>query len=112
MIEAARGSGRALGRLVPDVASGLELHRQGYDFIACSADAWVLGDALASALTDILKRDNVILTPHTLCWTDQCFAGNGAADVGAVLDVVDARIPRRIVNREIVDDPVWKDKLG
>ena len=29
----------------------------------------------------ILKLDNVILTPHALCWTDQCFAGNGAADV-------------------------------
>src|SRR6478736_2680414 len=29
----------------------------------------------------ILNLDNVILTPHALCWTDQCFAGNGAADV-------------------------------
>ena len=29
----------------------------------------------------ILKLDNVILAPHALCWTDQCFAGNGAADV-------------------------------
>ena len=27
----------------------------------------------------ILKLDNVILAPHALCWTDQCFAGNGAA---------------------------------
>ncbi len=26
----------------------------------------------------ILKLDNVILAPHALCWTDQCFAGNGA----------------------------------
>ena len=33
----------------------------------------------------ILKLDNVILAPHALCWTDQCFAGNGAADVKAVL---------------------------
>ncbi|GIS88236.1 MAG: hypothetical protein CM1200mP18_09460 [Gammaproteobacteria bacterium] len=24
-----------------------------------------------------LKLDNVILTPHALCWTDQCFAGMG-----------------------------------
>jgi phosphoglycerate dehydrogenase-like enzyme len=35
----------------------------------------------------ILKLDNVILAPHALCWTDRCFAGNGAADVRAVLDV-------------------------
>src|SRR3546814_6995115 len=36
----------------------------------------------------ILKLDNVILAPHALCWTDQCFAGNGAADIRAVLDVM------------------------
>ena len=39
----------------------------------------------------ILKLDNVILAPHALCWTDQCFAGNGAADVKAVLDVQHGR---------------------
>jgi 2-keto-3-deoxy-L-rhamnonate aldolase RhmA len=53
VIEAARGAGKALGRLVPDVASGIALNRQGYDFIAYSADAWVLGDALAAALVGI-----------------------------------------------------------
>ena len=31
----------------------------------------------------------MILAPHALCWTDQCFAGNGAADVKAVLDNCD-----------------------
>jgi len=25
----------------------------------------------------ILKLDNVILAPHTLCWTDECFSENG-----------------------------------
>ena len=39
----------------------------------------------------ILKLDNVILAPHALCWTDQCFAGNGAADVRAVLEVQHGR---------------------
>ena len=29
----------------------------------------------------ILQLDNVIVAPHALCWTDECFAGNGAADV-------------------------------
>ena len=42
----------------------------------------------------ILKLDNVILAPHALCWTDQCFAGNGAADVRAVLEVQHGREPR------------------
>lgn len=55
--------------------------------------------------------DNVLLTPHALCWTDQCFAGNGAADVKAVLDVMHGRVPTGIVNRAVVDQPAWQDKL-
>jgi D-3-phosphoglycerate dehydrogenase len=59
----------------------------------------------------ILALDNVILTPHALCWTDQCFAGNGAADVRAVLDVQHGRIPRGVVNREVLDRAGFKSKL-
>jgi len=57
------------------------------------------------------QLDNVWLTPHALCWTDQCFAGIGAADVKAVLDVMHGRTPRGVVNQEIVDDPAWRAKL-
>ena len=59
----------------------------------------------------LYELDNVILTPHALCWTDQCFAGIGAADVKAVLDVMHGRVPTGIVNREVVDQPAWQDKL-
>ncbi|CAN5439442.1 NAD(P)-dependent oxidoreductase [soil metagenome] len=60
----------------------------------------------------ILKLDNVILAPHALCWTDQCFAGNGAADVKAVLDVQHGREPRGIVNRAVLEHPEWKRRLA
>ncbi|HET6620440.1 MAG TPA: NAD(P)-dependent oxidoreductase [Dongiaceae bacterium] len=59
----------------------------------------------------ILKLDNTILTPHALCWTDQCFAGNGAADVKAVLDVQHGRTPRGIVNRAVLDQPRFRARL-
>ena len=59
----------------------------------------------------ILSLDNVILTPHALCWTDQCFAGNGAADVKAVLDFKAGQVPRGIVNRSVIDSPGWQEKL-
>jgi phosphoglycerate dehydrogenase-like enzyme len=59
----------------------------------------------------ILKLDNVILAPHALCWTDQCFAGNGAADVRAVLDFKHGRVPRGVVNREVLESPVWRKRL-
>jgi phosphoglycerate dehydrogenase-like enzyme len=59
----------------------------------------------------ILGLDNVVLAPHALCWTDQCFAGNGAADVRAVLEVMHGREPRGIVNRAVLDAPKWRDRL-
>jgi D-3-phosphoglycerate dehydrogenase len=59
----------------------------------------------------LLKLDNIIAAPHALCWTDQCFAGNGAADVKAVLDVMMGQLPRGIVNREVVDRQGFKAKL-
>jgi phosphoglycerate dehydrogenase-like enzyme len=59
----------------------------------------------------LLRLDNVILTPHALCWTDQCFAGNGAADVRAVLDIQHGRVPRGVVNRDVLDSDVFKQRL-
>ncbi|MEZ5594712.1 MAG: NAD(P)-dependent oxidoreductase [Gammaproteobacteria bacterium] len=66
----------------------------------------------ASADNPLFKLDNVIVAPHALCWTDECFAGNGAADVRAVLDVMHGRTPTGIVNKTIQDDPVWQAKLA
>jgi phosphoglycerate dehydrogenase-like enzyme len=59
----------------------------------------------------LLKLDNVVLAPHALCWTDQCFAGNGAADVKAVLDVQHGRVPRGVVNRQVLESEGFRAKL-
>jgi phosphoglycerate dehydrogenase-like enzyme len=59
----------------------------------------------------ILKLDNVILAPHALCWTDQCFAGNGAADVRAVLDVQHGRQPHLVVNKSVLSTPIWQKRM-
>jgi D-3-phosphoglycerate dehydrogenase len=60
----------------------------------------------------ILKLDNVVLNPHALCWTDECFAGIGAAAVKAVLESMHGREPRGIVNREILENAEWRAKLA
>jgi D-3-phosphoglycerate dehydrogenase len=65
----------------------------------------------AAADDPLLKLDNVVLTPHALCLTDQCIGGIGAADVKAVLDVMQGREPRGIVNQEILADAVWRSGL-
>ena len=59
----------------------------------------------------LFDLDNVIVAPHALCWTDQCFAGNGAADVKAVLDVQKGLVPRGLVNRDVLEQSGFKKKL-
>jgi len=65
-------------------------------------------------LTDpILALDNVIVTPHALCWTDQCFAHQGALDIQAVLEFRDGRVPSgTIVNRSVLDSQKWRERLS
>lgn len=60
----------------------------------------------------ILKLDNVILTPHALCWTDQMFERIGATDMQAVLDLLNGRVPAGIVNRAVLDNPIWQQRLA
>ena len=60
----------------------------------------------------ILALDNVILAPHALCWTDQCFAGNGAADAKAVLEVQHGREPRVVVNKSVLATEGWKRRMA
>jgi phosphoglycerate dehydrogenase-like enzyme len=60
----------------------------------------------------IFKLDNVIAAPHALCWTDQCFAGNGVADIKVVLDVQRGIIPRGVVNRDVIEQQGFKSKLA
>ena len=59
----------------------------------------------------LLKLDNIIVTPHALCWTDQMFEGIGAVDVKAVLEVSQGRVPGGIVNRAVLDNPIWQQRL-
>jgi phosphoglycerate dehydrogenase-like enzyme len=60
----------------------------------------------------ILKLDNVVLNPHGLCWTDQCFAGIGAADITAVFAVMTGEAPRGLVNRGILENADWQAKMA
>ena len=60
----------------------------------------------------ILSLDNVILAPHALCWTDQCMAGNGAADVAAVRSTMAGRPPAHVVNPTVLETALFKRRLA
>ena len=49
-------------------------------------------------------------TPHALCWTDECFAGNGAADVRAVLALKRRReLHPASSTGHVLAQPTWRD---
>jgi D-3-phosphoglycerate dehydrogenase len=48
----------------------------------------------------LLALDNVILTPHAICWTDECFGQNGRSAVRSLLAVAAGRVPEHVVNRD------------
>ena len=59
----------------------------------------------------ILHLDNVITTPHALCWTDQCFAGIGASDVQQVLAFKRGEEPPHLVDKEVVNNSQFSARL-
>jgi phosphoglycerate dehydrogenase-like enzyme len=59
----------------------------------------------------LLELDNVILAPHALCWTDECFAGIGRSAVSSILDMAAGRIPLSVVNRAVLESPQFHEKL-
>ena len=60
----------------------------------------------------ILAMENVIVAPHSLCWTDECFALIGAADVRAVQAVMAGQVPRGLVNPTVADHPAWIARIS
>ena len=58
-----------------------------------------------AASDPLLGLDNVILAPHAICWTDECFRGNGESACRAILDVANGRMPPYIVNGSAVNHP-------
>jgi phosphoglycerate dehydrogenase-like enzyme len=59
----------------------------------------------------ILTLDSVIVAPHAICWTDECFLGIGRSACESILDVAAGRVPRYVVNREALDRPALREKL-
>jgi D-3-phosphoglycerate dehydrogenase len=46
----------------------------------------------------LLGFPNVIITPHALCWTDECFHDIAATGLQSIVDVAQGRRPKHVVN--------------
>ena len=60
----------------------------------------------------ILQLDNVIVTPHALCWTDEWIERTGRSALGGILEVAAGRKPPNVVNPEVLETRVFQDKLA
>ena len=59
----------------------------------------------ASAENPLFKLDNVIVTPHSICWTDECFRGNAEGAFRAAVAVAKGAVPKYVVNIAVLQHP-------
>jgi len=45
----------------------------------------------------LIEMENTLLTPHALCWTDECFEDIARTALGSIVDVSLGRVPRHVV---------------
>ena len=59
----------------------------------------------------LLELDNVIVTPHGICFTDEFALGTGRSAIGGILEVATGRAPAHVVNSEVLERPELRAKL-
>ena len=79
-------------------------------------------DRIAGAAIDCFERepltappafaelDNVLLAPHCIAWTDELFRDIGRTVCRGMLDLAEGRVPRGVVNRDVLDRPSFQAK--
>jgi len=60
----------------------------------------------------LVSLDNVILTPHSICWTDEFFRNNAESAFRSVVAVATGHAPTFVVNREVLLHPAVRARLG
>ena len=60
----------------------------------------------------LAKMDNVILTSHSIAWTEELFRDMGRIDCEGALAVYRGEAPRHIVNPQVLDNPLFLEKLS
>ncbi len=56
----------------------------------------------------LLAMDHVIVTPHSLCWTDECFHNMALTGLASIVDALAGRRPQFVVDPAALEHPRWK----
>jgi phosphoglycerate dehydrogenase-like enzyme len=65
-----------------------------------------------SADSPLTRMDNVILTSHSIAWTEELFRDMGRIDCDGALAVYRGDPPRHIVNPQVLENPRFLEKLA
>jgi phosphoglycerate dehydrogenase-like enzyme len=65
-----------------------------------------------SADSPLIRMDNVILTSHSIAWTEELFRDMGRIDCEGALAVYRGEPPRHVVNPQVLDNPQFLQKLA
>jgi phosphoglycerate dehydrogenase-like enzyme len=60
----------------------------------------------------LLRMPNVILTSHSVAWTEELFRDLGRIDCEGALAVRRGEVPASVVNKEVLDRPGFQQKLA
>lgn len=59
----------------------------------------------------LLALDNIILTSHSIGWTEELFRDLGRIDCQGALALMKGEVPANVVNRDVLDQPGFRRKL-
>jgi phosphoglycerate dehydrogenase-like enzyme len=65
-----------------------------------------------SADSPLTSMDNVILTSHSIAWTEELFRDMGGIDCEGALAVYRGEVPRSVVNPQVFENPLFNEKLA
>ena len=64
-----------------------------------------------SANSPLAAMENVILTSHSIAWTEELFRDMGRIDCEGSLAIYRGEVPAHVVNPRVLDHPLFIDKL-
>ncbi len=59
----------------------------------------------------LIGMDNVILTSHSIAWTEELFRDMGRIDCQGALAILRGEVPANVVNPQVLDNPLFMEKL-
>jgi phosphoglycerate dehydrogenase-like enzyme len=60
----------------------------------------------------LARMDNVILSSHSIAWTEELFRDMGRIDCMGALAIYRGEVPQNVVNPEVLSRPLFQEKLA